>query len=115
MGLQLPCPGRRRSQIILIFVSSQRPEVTSRMVPETINVVTQRRYSLPFDLIVATNMFVCYDLVDQYLALENIEAMLRPGGFLLSNNQLPQLPTGQVRAVGSNAVQYSPDDRDSII
>jgi len=39
-----------------------------------------------FDLIVATNIFVYYDALDQGLALVNVSKMLRPGGFLLTNS-----------------------------
>ena len=98
-----------------VRVVTVRPEIVSRMWPETVDVVIQRLSSVPFDLIVATNVFVYYDLLDQSLALANIEAMLRPGGFLLSNNPLPKVSTLQMRDVGSNTVQYSPDDWDSIM
>jgi hypothetical protein len=38
-----------------------------------------------FDVIVATNVLVYYDAFDQALALANIAAMLRPGGWFLTN------------------------------
>jgi hypothetical protein len=43
--------------------------------------------------------------------------MLRPGGFLLSNNVLVELPTTPVHAIGDNRVIYSdrPDDSDDIV
>jgi hypothetical protein len=63
--------------------------VVDSIVPEDVNVVVQRLVpgspEERFDLIVATNILSYYDVFDQSLALLNIESMLRPGGFLLSN------------------------------
>ena len=66
---------------------------------------------------VATNVFVYYDTLDQCLALANVEAMLKPGGFLLSNNALLELPTSRMHSVGYLTVEYSnrPDDGDHIV
>lgn len=53
----------------------------------------------PFDLIVATNVLLYYDVFEQSLAAANIAKMLRPGGLLLTNNrifELPALPLGGV-------------------
>jgi len=83
--------------------------------------VLERLAPLPdderFDLIVATNILVYYSLFEQSLALANIAAMLRPGGFLLSNNVLVELPTTPLHAIGDSKVIYSdrPDDSDDII
>jgi predicted O-methyltransferase YrrM len=62
-------------------------------------------------------VFVYYDTLDQALALANIEHMLRPGGILLSNNALLELPTSRMRSVGYLTVPYSdrPDDGDHIV
>ena len=60
-----------------------------------------------FDLIVATNILVYYDPFEQALALANIAAMLKPGGLLLSNDQLPVAPSVPMRLVGQTAVTYS--------
>lgn len=93
------------------------PRVALQIQPEDINVVVQRLADRRFDLIIATNVFVYYDLFDQSLALSNIEAMLRPNGFLLSNNSLLELPTSRLRSAGYLTVQYSdgPDDGDHIV
>ena len=66
---------------------------------------------------ICANVFVYYDLLDQCLALANVEALLRPGGFLLSNNALLELPSSRMRSVGYLTVQYSdrPDDGDHIV
>jgi hypothetical protein len=94
-----------------------RPQIALRVVPENLNIVAQRFDGLPFDLVVATNVFVYYDTLDQCLALANVEAMLRPGGLLLSNNALLELPASRMRSAGYLTVQYSdrPDDGDHVV
>ena len=98
-----------------------RPDVVSSVDARDLNIVLERLAPLPdverFDLIVATNILVYYGVFEQSLALANIAAMLRPGGFLLSNNVLVELPTTPVHAIGDNRVIYSdrPDDSDDII
>ena len=41
-----------------------------------------------YDLVIGTNIFVYYSGFEQALALRNLSQMIRPGGFLLSNNLL---------------------------
>jgi hypothetical protein len=97
-----------------------RPEIVSRITPVDLNIVMQR-LELPeaerFDLIVATNILVYYDTFEQTLALSNLEHMLKPGGFLLSNNALLELPFGRMHSVGYLTVVYSdrPNDGDHIV
>jgi hypothetical protein len=57
--------------------------------------------------VIATNVLVYYDKLDQSLAFAGIEAMLRPGGFFLTNNPVVELPTSRLRSVGFAPVQYS--------
>jgi hypothetical protein len=97
-----------------------RPGIVSRITPEDLDIVLQRPILAAaerFDLIIATNIFVYYDTFEQSLALLNVEGMLRPGGFLLSNNALLELPFSRVRSVDYLTVIYSdrPDDGDHII
>jgi SAM-dependent methyltransferase len=91
-----------------------RPEVVLACQPADLNIVLQR-LDLPggqrFDLIVATNMFVYYDAFEQTLALGNVAAMLKPGGFLLSNDKLPERPGASVRLAGATTVWYSDNPR----
>ena len=70
-----------------------------------------------FDLIIATNILVYYDNFEQSLALANVERMLRPGGFLLSNNALLELPFSRIHSLDYLTVVYSdrPDDGDHIV
>ncbi len=62
-------------------------------------------------------MFIYYDLLDQALAMTNVRAMLRRGGFLLSNNSMPVLPGSGMQSVGYITVQYSSlrDDGDHVV
>lgn len=94
-----------------------RPAVARRLEPLDLNIVVQRSDSHRFDLIVATNVFIYYDTLDQVLALANVRSMLRPGGFLLSNNALLELPGSGVRSLGYLTVEYSevPDDGDHVV
>jgi hypothetical protein len=94
-----------------------RPAVTLRVEPVDLNVVLQRSDTHRFDLVVATNVFVYYDVLEQVLALANVGAMLKPGGFLLSNNALLELPSSGMRSVGYVTTQYSDarDDGDHIV
>ncbi len=87
-----------------------RPEVVVRVRSLDVNAVWQRLELPPeeaFDLVVATNVLVYYDVLEQSLALANVGRMLRPGGFLLSNNALLELPVSPMRSVGYNTVVYS--------
>lgn len=97
-----------------------RPGRVAQVVPLDLNVVLQHVAGEPatgFDLVLATNVFVYYDTFEQSLALANVERMLRPGGLLLSNNVLLELPGSRVRSVDYLTVVYSdrPDDGDHIV
>lgn len=97
-----------------------RPILVSRILPVDTNIVLQRLDLPPserFDLIIATNIFVYYDTLDQSLAMVNVERMLGPGGIMLSNNALLELPVSRVHSVGYSTVVYSnrPDDGDHIV
>jgi hypothetical protein len=98
-----------------------RPEVVMSIEARDLNVVLERLAPLAadqwFDVIIATNMFVYYDAFEQSLALANVVSMLRPGGFLLSNDVLLELPTTPIRSAGHSTVIYSDrrDDSDHII
>jgi len=97
-----------------------RPEIVSRLTPVDLNIVLQRAV-LPaterFDLIIATNILVYYDVFEQTLAMANVASMLRPGGFLLSNNALVEFPFIDLHSIGYVTVVYSsrPNDGDHIV
>jgi hypothetical protein len=69
-----------------------RPEIVRRIQAVDLDVVCQR-LEMPadkkFDLVIGTNVFLYYGAFDQMLLRSNIALMLKPGGFLLSNDKLP--------------------------
>ena len=97
-----------------------RPAIVNLITPEDTNIVLQR-IETPrgqgFDLLIATNILVYYDVFEQSLALANVETMLRPGGFLLSNNALLELPGSRMHSTGYQTAAYSdkPGDGDHIV
>jgi hypothetical protein len=60
-----------------------------------------------FDLAIATNVFVYYDLLEQALAFSNVEAMLKPGAFLLANVAAPDLKSVTLRPVETTTTCYA--------
>lgn len=88
-----------------------RPAVVLSVVPQDLNIVLQRLDPLApaerFDLVVATNVFIYYDVFEQSLALANVARMLRPGGLLLSNTLLTELPGLPMARVAHTDVVYT--------
>jgi hypothetical protein len=88
---------------------SIRPDVVLAVTPVDLNIVTERfeeSRSAPFDLVVATNILLYYDVFEQSLAAGNIAKMLKPGGFLLTNNRIFELPGSPLSGVGFTDVLY---------
>ncbi len=87
-----------------------RPGVVRRVTPVDMNVVFQT-VTLPpdkqFDLVIGTNIFVYYDSLDQSLARANIGTMIRPGGYLLSNEALPNKAPSNLTDSLKTAVQIT--------
>jgi SAM-dependent methyltransferase len=87
----------------------------ARLTPIDLNIVWQHlelEESEKFDLIVGTNIFVYYDRPEQGLAMMNIAKMLKPGGILLSNNALLDLPATRMNVVGYSKTLYSDRSED---
>jgi hypothetical protein len=89
-----------------------KQQVATRIVPADFNMVTERWPGPPFDLVIATNVFIYYDRLDKALAFAGIEAMLRPGGFFITNDVAVELPFSRLRAVGMMRIQYSEEKID---
>jgi SAM-dependent methyltransferase len=104
IGAVPPLQARARVRAV-----SVRPSAVATVRPVDLDIVLERLELPPaerFDLVVATNVLVYYDAFEQALALENVSAMLRPGGSLLSNN--PLAPGNSMeREVGELEVVYS--------
>jgi hypothetical protein len=95
-----------------------RPAVVGSIVPQDLNIVLQRLEPLAdnerFDLVVATNVLLYYDIFEQWLALTNVAKMLRPGGLLLSNNAVFELSATSLKGVGyTDVVCYTDRQRPS--
>ena len=76
-----------------------QPAAVSSIAPRDLNLVIDRlpvRDDERFDLIVATNVLVYYDIFEQALGASNLAAMLRPGGVFVTNTAV--LPTPPLRA-----------------
>jgi chemotaxis methyl-accepting protein methylase len=75
-----------------------------------LDIVTQTLDLQPgngFDLVVATNILVYYDLFHQALAKAAIARMMNPGGLLLVNHALPSQPASLLEYLGRKSVSYS--------
>lgn len=90
-----------------------RPAVVTSIAPRDVNIVLQRIEPLAadqrFDLVIATNILVYYDVFEQSLALANVAKMLRPGGLFLLNGPVFELPSTPIHAVGYTDAVYSHD------
>jgi SAM-dependent methyltransferase len=86
-----------------------RPEVVLSCEPVDLNVVFEELDRSPdkrFDLIVATNVFLYYDTLQQALALQNLSTLLKRGGLLLTNDWLPHVPQIPMSPIGYTPVKY---------
>ena len=87
-----------------------RPDVVQMVVPADLNIVTHRSRMTSdaerYELVVATNILLYYDVVEQSMAMANIASMLQPGGFLLTNNRLVELPDSPLTSVGFTDTVY---------
>lgn len=75
-----------------------QPAAVSVVAPRDLNIVVDRLRLADderFDLVVATNVLVYYDIFQQALAAANVAAMLRPGGVFVTNTAV--LPTSPLR------------------
>jgi SAM-dependent methyltransferase len=88
-----------------------RPSAVRRMSALDFDIVTDRLDGDAFDLVIATNVFLYYDALDQALAMSNVEAMLKPGAFLLANIATPGLASVALRPVDTTTTRYT-DARD---
>ena len=91
-----------------------RPPVVERISARDLNITAQTLTlsdAERFDLIIGTNVFLYYDRLQQGLAMASVARMLRPGGLLLSNNALVEVPSTGMRSVGYSRTLYSEQGR----
>jgi len=95
-----------------------RPGVVQMITPRDLDIILQRPDPLPdgdrFDLAIATNILIYYDVFEQSLALANIARMLHSGGVLLTNNPLFELPEIPVHQIGETKAVYNEGGSDWI-
>jgi hypothetical protein len=96
------------------------PEVVRTIRPLEASIVSDRidlGDSERFDLVVATNVLLYYDTFEQTLALDGIAAMLRPGGVLLTNDAVLEVPEIPMRSQGYVSVAFSnrPGDGERVV
>jgi hypothetical protein len=88
-----------------------RPDVVQAITPRDLNIILQRPDPLPdgerFDVVVATNILIYYDVFEQSLAAANIARMLHSGGVLLTNNPLFELPAIPLHQIGETKAAYT--------
>jgi hypothetical protein len=91
---------------------SIRSEYAARMTPIDLNIVAQTIDASDgdgFDLVVATNILVYYDLFQQALAMSNIAQMMNVGGVFLANNALPTAHDPRLKFLGRKQVLFAKD------
>ena len=108
-----PPPGLGQVQLRAVGL---RPAVVRAVTPSDLNVVLERPAPLAedgrVDLVIATNILIYYDVFEQSLALANIASMLRPGGLLLTNTPLFELPVTPMSLAGETRVAYTETGED---
>jgi chemotaxis methyl-accepting protein methylase len=82
------------------------------VTPRNLNIVLardERPAAEKFDLVIATNILVYYDVFEQSLAVANVASMLAPGGLFLTNTRMTLLPGSPLRSVGYTDTVYTAD------
>ena len=88
-----------------------RPQFAARLGVYNLNIVAETLDFPPgqgFDLMVATNVLVYYNRLEQALAMANIARMLNPGGIFLANNVLPAQHTTDLDYLGRRTTAFTP-------
>jgi hypothetical protein len=86
------------------------PGYASRVAPLDLNIVAQTMdlgEGQGFDLVVATNVLVYYDRLQQALAMASIARMMNPGGIFIANNALPAQHDQSLEYLGRRGVSYA--------
>jgi hypothetical protein len=91
------------------------PAAVRQMSVLDMNIVTERLDGYAFDLVIATNVFIYYDVLEQALAMSNVAAMLRPESFLLANVAAPDLASAALRPAETTTIRYAPEIADSVV
>ena len=104
----LPVPASLGS--VSLRAVSVRPRYAAQLVALDVDIVGETLDPAPgagFDLVVATNVLVYYDLFQQALAMASIAHMMNRGGIFLANHALPAGHPQALEYLGRRSVSYS--------
>lgn len=108
IGAPAPAPtSKAMADLAELRAVRAAPSAVRRMSVLDANIVTERLDGEAFDLVIATNVFIYYDVLEQALAMSNVEAMLKPGAFLLANFSAPSLTSVTIRPVDTTESLYA--------
>ncbi len=82
-----------------------RPEFTARLSARDLNIVAQTEDET-YDLVVATNVLVYYNRLEQVLAMASIARIMNPGAVFLANQVLPAQRPVSLDYLGRRSVSY---------
>lgn len=110
VGRAFAVPAPRNMPGVLARGVAISPDIVRRVHPVEASIVSDRlelKDEQRFDLVLASNVLVYYDTFEQTLALASIAAMLQPGGVLLTNDAVLEIPEVPLRSRGTLAVPFS--------
>ena len=105
----LPVPSSLGGVVVRAVVI--QPQFAAHLQVYNANIVAETLDFPPgkgFDLMVATNVLVYYNPLEQALAMANIARMLNLGGIFLANNVLPAQHTGDLTYLGRRTTSFTP-------
>jgi len=107
----VPLPSGPSTGQVHLRAVTIRPEIVTRVTPLDTNIVFQRlTFVTPeqqFDLVIGTNIFVYYEAFEQGLARANLSSILKPGGYLLSNDLLSDKAPSRLTEVERTTIELS--------
>lgn len=104
----LPAPSTLKG--VMSRAIAVKPRWAERVEAQDLDVVTETEDLAPgagFDLVVATNVLIYYDLFEQALAMTSIVHMMNRGGIFLANHALPAVRARALEYLGRRSVSYS--------
>jgi hypothetical protein len=105
-----PLPVPPTLQGLMLRAIAVKPQWAERVEARDLDIVTETQDLAPgagFDLVVATNVLVYYDLFEQALAMASIAHLLNRGGIFLANHALPAVHPQALEYLGRRSVSYS--------
>jgi hypothetical protein len=113
----IPPPPSLKGSVLSRSISIS-PRYTAHFTAVDLDIVAQTLDPPPgagFDLVIATNILLYYDLFHQALAKAAIARLLNPGGLLLVNHALPAQPASLLQYLGRRSVSYNSTSGDDAV